>query len=127
LTNQVKNKLNIDLKTFKRLLKMIESTIEDRDLAYVTIKNMNVTDIYHRLFLKLLFLTERTSYSAYFDLPYNNVTWEQLKADSIVESIVKDESIYKDYYMQIYKKLIYNPNNNLYNNHKNLKLIINTW
>jgi hypothetical protein len=109
LTSEVKNELDIDLKTFKRLLKMIESTIEDRDLAYVTIKNMNMTDIYHMLFLKLLFFTERVSYSAYFDLPYNTETWESLTTHNIVRNISKDKSAYKNNYKLIYKKLIYNP------------------
>ena len=110
MINNVKNELDISFKTFKRLLKMIESTIEDRDLAYVTIKNMNMTDIYHMLFLKRLFFTERVSYSAYFDLPYNNETWESLTTHNIVKHINKDESVYKDNYKLIYKELIYNSN-----------------
>ena len=101
MKNEVKNKLDIDLKTFKRLLKMIESTIEDRDLAYVTIKNMNMTDIYHMLFLKLLFFTERVSYSAYFDLPYNTKSWEGLTALNIIRHINKDKSAYKNNYKLI--------------------------
>ena len=109
MTSEVKNELDIDLKTFKRLLKMIESTIEDRDLAYVTIKNMNMTDIYHMLFLKLLFFTERVSYSAYFDLPYNTETWEGLTALNIIRHINKDKSVYKNNYKLIYIKLMYNP------------------
>ncbi len=125
MTNEIKNELDIDLKTFKRLLKMIESTTEDRDLAYVTIKNMNITSIYHKLFLKLLFFTERTSYSAYFDLPYNQDTWEKLTATAIVESIIKDKSIYKNYYTLIYKKLIYNPH--FHDNHDKITKIIEKW
>tara|TARA_R110000851_G_scaffold100671_1_gene216339 strand:+ start:4819 stop:5184 length:366 start_codon:yes stop_codon:yes gene_type:complete len=109
LIKEIKNELDVDLKVFKNLFKMINSTTEDRDLAYVTIKNMNMTDIYHMLFLKLLFFTERVSYSAYFNLPYNTETWESLTTHNIVKRINKDESVYKDNYKLIYKKLIYNP------------------
>ena len=64
--------MNIDFskEIFFNLCKMLKASEEDRNLALETIKNLNLPEFYHSLFIKDLVFTDRHKYTTFFELGF---------------------------------------------------------
>jgi hypothetical protein len=94
--------LKLDVETFKALSKMLKSLNEDMEVALENIKNLKVTPVYHKLFLKDLSWDKRNQYQSFFKLNY---IWEDLTLGSLNMNVTNDKTSDKKHLEKIYKTL----------------------
>ena len=98
--------MNIDFtkEEFFNLSKMLKASDEDRDLALETIKNLNLPEHYHTLFLKDLVFINRSRYKQFFNLDVTMANLSLMEMYSFIKS-AKDP-IAKDIYESIVTEVV---------------------
>lgn len=113
-------KIIIDVEVFENLVKMLNSSQEDQDLALENIKNINPDLLYHKLFVKSLLFKRRLKYVCFFDL---DLDWTDLTMLEIMKEVKNDSSPNKEHFHKIthlinkhhYLQMEYHTKNNFLN------------
>lgn len=96
-------KIIIDVEAFENLVKMLNSSQEDQDLALENIKNINPDLLYHKLFIKTVSFERRTKYMSFFDF---KLDWTELTILQLLKVIKEDSSPNKENFENIINLLI---------------------